>query len=142
MFYALQRSFGINAVYKKTQTLGNLLFKRRPKKDRWDTSHVVYSVPCEDPQHQYIGQTKRSLKVRIKEHEKSCEGDLSDIQPDETHDNGIPLHVSSTGHNFLFDQTKILAYEKNSFKRKIIEGIHILSQGRGSTIFGLLSSKI
>jgi hypothetical protein len=128
MFEILQRSFAINVVYKKTQTLGNLLLKRRPKKDKWDSSHVVYSVPCEDPQHQYIGQTKRSLKVRVKEHEKSCEGNLSGLRPDENYDNGIPFHVSSTGHRFLFDQTKILAQEKNGFKRRIIEGIHIFNK--------------
>ena len=128
MFQSLKSSFGINVVYKKTQTLGDLLFKRRPKKSKWDTSHVIYSVPCEDPQHQYIGQTKRTLKTRIKEHERSCEGDLSNIQPDETNDNGIPFHLYSTGRKFLFDQTRILAHEKHTFKRKVIEGIHIFNK--------------
>ena len=47
------------------------------------------------------------------------------ILPDENNDNGIPYHFYSTGHKFLFDQTKILAREKNAFKRRIIEGIHI-----------------
>ena len=31
------------------------------------------------------------------------------------------------GHTFLF-QTKILAWEKNGFKRKVIEGIHIANK--------------
>jgi len=128
MFRSLQKSFGINVVYKKTQTLGNLLFKRRPRKDKWETSHVVYSVPCEEPEHQYIGQTKRPLKVRVREHERSCEGDLTGIQPDENNDNGIPFHHYTTGHTFLFNQTKILAREKNAFRRKVIEGIHIANK--------------
>ena len=128
MFRSLQKSFGINVVYKKTQTLGNLLFKRRPRKDKWETSHVVYSVPCEEPEHQYIGQTKRPLKVRVREHERSCEGDLTGIQPDENNDNGIPFHHYTTGHAFLFNQTKILAREKNAFRRKVIEGIHIANK--------------
>ena len=42
MCQSLQKSFGINVVYKKTQTLGNLLFKRKPRKDKWETSHVAY----------------------------------------------------------------------------------------------------
>ena len=128
MFRSLQKSFGINVVYKKTQTLGNLLFKRRPRKDKWETSHVVYSVPCEEPEHQYIGQTKRPLKVRVREHERSCEGDLTGIQPDENNDNGIPFHHYTTGHAFLFNQTKTLAREKNAFRRKVIEGIHIANK--------------
>ena len=69
------------------------------------------------------------MKIRIKEHEKSCLGDLSDIQPDINNDNGIPYHHAATGHNFLFDQTKILAIEKNLFKRKVIKGIHIFNKG-------------
>ena len=93
VFQSLQKSFGINVVYKKTQTLGNLLFKRRPRKDKLETSHVVYSVPCEEPEHQYIAQTKRRLKVRVREHERSFEGDLTGIQPDENNDNGIPYHL-------------------------------------------------
>ena len=53
---------------------------------------------------------------------------VTDIQPDPTNDNGVPYHHATTGHNFLFDQTKILAIEKNAFKRKIIEGIHIFNK--------------
>ena len=108
MFEDLQKKFSIHSVYKKTPTLGNWLFKRRPKKDLWNQSHVVYSVPCEVPPDQYIGQTKRKLKVRIREHERTCDGDLSQLQPNTTNDNGIPIHCASTGHKFLFEQTKIL----------------------------------
>ena len=67
-----KEALGSMLFTKKTQTLGNLLLKRRPKKDKWDTPNVVYSVPCEDPLHQYIGQTKRPLKIRVQEHERSC----------------------------------------------------------------------
>ena len=128
MFETLQKTFGINVVYKKTQTLGNLLFKRRPKKSKWDQSHIIYSVPCEHQPDQYIGQTKRLLKVRIKEHERSCEGDLSSIQPDKTNGNGIPYHYATTGHKFMFDQTSILAIERNNFTRKVLEGIFIANR--------------
>ena len=53
---------------------------------------------------------------------------FSSIEPDATNDNGIPYHFATTGHNFLFDQTKILARERNLFRRKIIEGIHIYNK--------------
>ena len=108
--------------------LGNLLLKRRPKKDVWNQSHVVYSVPCEEPPDIYIGQTKRKLKVRIREHERSCKADLTSIQPNTTNDNGIPMHCASTGHKFLFEQTKVLAREPNYFRQRVIEGIHILNK--------------
>ena len=104
------------------------MFKRRPKKDLWNQSHVIYSVPCEVPPDKYIGQTKRKSKVRIREHECSCEGDLSGIQPNMTNDNGIPIHCASTGHKFLFEQTTILAKEPNNFRRRVIEGVHIYNK--------------
>ena len=54
LFDALRKQYNKNRVYKKTTTLGNLLLKRRPKKDIWDQSHVVYSIPCEEPPDIYI----------------------------------------------------------------------------------------
>ena len=83
-------------------------------------------MPCEDPNHQYIGQTKRRLIIRRNEHEKSCLGDLTNIQPDQTLDNGLAYHHATTGHEFMFDDTKIIDSESNGLKRKILEGIHIL----------------
>ena len=32
-------------------SFGQLFTKRRPKKDKWNTSRVVHSVPCEDTIH-------------------------------------------------------------------------------------------
>ena len=51
-----------------------------------------YSVPCEEPPDIYISQTKRKLKARIFENERSCEADLTTIQPNTTNDTGIPIH--------------------------------------------------
>ena len=52
------------------------------------------------------------MATRIREHEKSREGDLSEIQPNLENDNGIPFHCVTTGHQFLFEDTQILAREK------------------------------
>ena len=88
---------------------------------------ILAQIPSEPPD-KYTEQTKRKLKVRIREHECSCEGDLSGIQPNMTNDNGIPIHCASTGHNFLFKQTKILAKEPKNFCRRVIEDIHIYNK--------------
>ena len=125
MFKRLKDKFKMTCVYKKTATLGNFLFRRRPKPSIWDEKGVVYSVPCEIQSEQYIGNTKRKLAIRIMKHQKSCNKDLSDIQPDFKNDNGIPCHVATTGHSFKFQETRILDREKNYFKRKLLEGIYI-----------------
>ena len=48
MFKVLKKLFKFNCVHKKTTTLGNLLFKRRPKPDIWGTTQVLYSTPPND----------------------------------------------------------------------------------------------
>jgi hypothetical protein len=130
MFRRLETQFGLTCVYKKTPNLGNYLLKRRPKPSIWDIKNTVYSVPCEDPNHEYIGQTKRKLGTRRMEHEKSCitANDPSTVTPNNDFDNGIPYHHATTGHNFLFENIRILEKEPNYLKRKILEGIHITNK--------------
>ena len=101
-------------------------------KDKWDNSQVVYSVPCANHPVQYIVQTKRKLGTRIREHEKSCEGDLSGILPDLNNDNGMP-HFSTTKYVFSFEDTKILVTERNTFRRKVIKEIHLYNKKESVT---------
>ena len=37
-----------------------------PKEQRTDATH---SIPCNDCDHEYIGQTKRQFGIRLKEHQ-------------------------------------------------------------------------
>jgi hypothetical protein len=125
LFSNLTKTCGITCVYKRTPTLGTHLLKRRPPQPFWESKNVVYSIPCEDSSHQYIGQTKRKLIQRKNEHERSCK-DVSNIDPDSNYDNGVPFHVAQTGHQFQFDKMKILETEPNGFRRRMLESIHIL----------------
>ena len=125
MLRKLKKDFNVNCVFKKTTTLGNHFFKRRPQPDIWNTSHVCYQIPCGDCPKKYIGHTKRKLRTRVGEHKKTCEGDLSGITPNLTNDNGVPYHCATTGHNFNFEETCILAQEKSYFRRIALEGMLI-----------------
>ena len=140
MFQKLKRKFGMTCIYQKTATLGNFLFKRRPSPQLWEVKNSVYSIPrAHDPNHQYIGQSKRRLGVRILEHPNSCLTDLSNIQPDDKFDNGIPFHLATTGHSFNFEDTKILEQEPNLFKRKLLESIHI--SNKQSMVVNIISGQ-
>ena len=70
-----------------------------------------------------IGHT-RKFKKRIHEHEVSCKGDLTNFQPNEQ-ESGFLFHCALTGKSLNFEETIILAREKNGLKRKISECIHI-----------------
>jgi hypothetical protein len=125
MFQKLRKSLSINCVFKKTSTLGNYFFKRRPIQDIRDRTHVVYQIPCVDCPKRYIGQTKRKLRTRVAEHRKSCEGDLTSVIPNQTYDNGIQYHTATTGHAFDFEGPEILIQERNYFRRMVLEGMLI-----------------
>ena len=50
----------------------------------------VYEVPCKDCRKTYIGETKRTLKARRREHRQAVtRGDLK---------NGITVHAHNTQH--------------------------------------------
>ena len=59
-----------------------------PNKQRTkDKKGVVYEIPCKEV---YVGETKRTLKVRLSEHRQAVkQGDPK---------NGIAVHVQKTDH--------------------------------------------
>ena len=51
---------------------------------------VVYEIPCKDCPEVYVGETKRTLKVRLSEHRQAVKrGDPK---------NGIAVHVQKTNY--------------------------------------------
>ena len=58
------KPFGINVIFKFTNSLNDLLIKNSPKSD----SNVIYKIPCFDCNSIYVGQTSKTLDTRIKQH--------------------------------------------------------------------------
>ena len=65
------RDFNIRTVFKSGPTLRNLLTKVKDPLPIDKQSNVVYEVPCTCGK-VYIGETKRRLGTRIKEHKDAC----------------------------------------------------------------------
>lgn len=70
-----------------------------------------------------MGQTKRLLKTRIKEHRQH-------INKDTNQTSVIIEHKIIFEHDFDWENVKILDEEPNLFKRLISEAIHIEKQKR------------
>jgi len=51
----------------------------------------------------------------------------ANLQPDKefSNDYGYVYHYKETSHEFDFDNTQILALERNDFRRKLIEGVYM-----------------
>ena len=66
----------------------------------------------------YLGETGRCLQYRIDDHKK-------DVRK-KTERSNIYQHVRNTGHEFKFEEMKVLDEEANAIKRRFLEGVHTL----------------
>ena len=62
------RKYNIRTAFKTQNTLRQSLVKTKPKNGTQESKNCVYSIKCNGCSGEYIGQTKRPLNVRIKEH--------------------------------------------------------------------------
>ena len=83
---------------------------------------VVYELHCITAHLSYIGETKRTLRVRIGEHKQAVKwGDLR---------NGIAVHAHQSQHAINWDGAKVKRSVSGYWKRRTTEAIHIrLSEG-------------
>ena len=57
-------------AHEPNNTLRKQLKKIKDQMKKEDCTGVVYSIPCKDCDMSYVGQTKRKLETRIKEHKR------------------------------------------------------------------------
>lgn len=110
------KKYNLNLIYK----ICNKFPFSQPKKDHLSPHqqfNVVYQIKCLGCNSYYIGQTKRKLKIRLMEHQRT-EKKL-DIK------GGISEHTHHTGHRMDYDNVKILDHESNYYRRIISESIFI-----------------
>jgi len=92
------------------------------------TEGTVYAYPCqEDCSLIYIGQTKRSTKIRLQEERAACNkaSRTKSINKNLTNDQGYAEHHLETGHQLRFQDVQILERETNGQRRKLLEGLYI-----------------
>ncbi|XP_052742159.1 uncharacterized protein LOC112052261 [Bicyclus anynana] len=113
----LQRRFDIVTRFRPPALVKSIL---RSPKDR-DPLNVpgVYKIPC-DCGRSYIGETRRNISTRVKEHIRS-------MKNVDTDGSAIAEHVlaSGTTHYIRFDKASVLSREKFLVPRKIREAIEI-----------------
>ena len=64
----IKKEYGITAVYKKTQTLGDILLKKGRRVKKEYKKNTVYKIPCAECPKAYVGQSTGTLKKRNQEH--------------------------------------------------------------------------
>jgi len=105
-------------VLNKLQ-LANSLTHKDPNQPS-SNNNVVYKIHCKDCDATYVGQTKRQLKTRLKEH-------INNMKSSSTL-SVISEYKLNHNHEFDWSNTKILDSESYYHKRLISEMIHIKEQ--------------
>ena len=111
------RDFNIRTVFKSGPTLRSLLTKVKdplPTTKQWN---VVYEVPCTCGK-VYIGETKRRLETRLKEHKDACTRYLTDKS-------AIAEHACANDHPINWAETKILQLANRTMELVMKEALSI-----------------
>ena len=113
-------NYNINIAFKNHKSLKIIFKSTKDQLKKEKLSHIVYSIPCKDKNCKavYIGQTKRFLQSRIKEHKNN-------IKESPSKQNALTKHTIEKDYFFYFESTKILSRECNYKKRLLLEMCHI-----------------
>ena len=111
------KPLGISTAFKPVKTLRQTLMKVKTHVPEEKRKGVVYEVLCKECSKTYVGETKRTLKVRLGEHKQAVKrGDPK---------NGIAVHAHNTQH--AIDWMGAKKMKANYWRRRTIEAIQIKS---------------
>jgi hypothetical protein len=115
----------VRVAFSNKNTIRRLLMQVKPKSAP-ALRNCIYCVPCADCQCIYIGQTKRHVPNRLKEHDDSC---YRAFDPSKCDASGYLLakHAHENGHKFDWANASAIKIERNYFMRLVLEAAAILS---------------
>ena len=110
----LSKDLDVNIAFKYTSTIKSILVRN----NMTDNSQAgVYKIPCHDCNLVYIGETGRSLDVRLKEHRR----DMANCNMN----NANFVHAYDNDHRIDWDSSEIIVKCNNYRKRRILESVCI-----------------
>ena len=115
------KKFGIDVFHTLPKKLNSIIKSGKDRLSNDRSTNVVYKIDCNNCSATYIGQTKRHLSTRFKEHQKN-------IKLDVTSHSVISKHRLEYGHDFDWNGFNILHTEKHVKKREIAEMFFIKKQ--------------
>ena len=114
----LTSSTDCSVAFKGSNTIRDHLVHPKDQDEIGSKTNVIYKICCKECSSIYIGQTKRRLKDRIKEH-KDIKSVVAGVGV-----SGVANHVLNTSH-IDWDNVTILDGESNKLAREIKESIWI-----------------
>ena len=108
------------SIFQK-RTKFTLIFSSKIKESNRDSSTGVYRIPCDDCSKCYIGETKRALTFRLREHQAQSKTTFSRNQKQHS----AVVDHSAIGHSWGFTRAIVVNTQRNTSKRKIAEALFI-----------------
>ncbi|XP_055542782.1 uncharacterized protein LOC129728370 [Wyeomyia smithii] len=105
------------AVYKSENTLKDLLCNSKDKVPP-DEKSGVYQIPCKNCSAVYIGQTRRKLKVRLREHKNAVDNDRAN-------ESSVAAHTISQNHAIDWENAKLLKNVRKTSNLNAWESMYI-----------------
>ena len=99
-------------IHKPVNSLRSQLVRVKDTTVNLKKCGTVYQIHCEKCNKEYVGETARSLEIRVKEHQSRSSS-------------AIYEHCRLEGNSVDPTKTKVLLTEVNTFKRRIKEAIQI-----------------
>lgn len=115
--YSLSK-VGLNVLYSVPKKLNTIIKRGKDSIPKLNHTEIVYKINCKNCQFSYIGQTKRHLSTRIKEHRNN-------IKMHESNFSVISKHRVEFEHEFDWDNPIILHNERHTRKRELAEMFYI-----------------
>ena len=103
------KDLNVKIVFQSHRTMRTILTSVKNKPAEEKVKGVVYQVDCSCGD-TYIGETGRTLEVRLMEHMRAVKTQQST--------NGIAVHVKETGHDIQWNNAQVLEQEPMWWKRR------------------------
>ena len=91
----------VKVSQKPFQTLGHIFAKPKDPVTKEQRTDAIYSIPCNDCDNEYIGQTKRQFGTRLKEHQKA-------VFFSKKENSAISEYTCLINHTIGWDKSKII----------------------------------
>ena len=119
--------YNIDVTFSSSSTLRNILTQTKSSPPSDSTPNSIYSIPCRDCPSFYVGQTKRPVKTRIKEHESNFYNN-SLYNTDGKMKSAPAIHARESGHTMDWNSTSILSSSSSCLSLNLLEqaAIHTL----------------
>ena len=108
---------GVKPVFRPMNTIKRDLMQVKNRTPEQKQTGVVYEVPCKDCPEGYVGETKRTLKVRMSEHRQAVRrGDPK---------NSIAVNFQKTNHCINWDGATVQRRTQRFWQRRTVEANQI-----------------